>query len=381
MKKLIPVLLTAVILLMAGCAPVVLPTPSTPPPPSPSPSASASASLPPSPSPSPSPSAPLPPSPSPSALTVADYFPFTPNVHMSYLGAGNEYAGFDSWVDYVNNGAIQLRTYNGGTESVNVYLINSGALEKVFMQAETYYVYDYTAQNTMSDVLIMEPIAVGTTWTLTGGEQRAITSTNAAVTVPYGTFTALEVTTTYADSVIKEYYVQALGLVKRDYTSNDDPSYHITSELQAVTTEAYARTIRFYYPDFDNDRLAYVDKSVQFKTNDTLESKFEDGFKNIPAGSGLSHVMTKGAVLNSVTYDIAGGVVTADLSKAFITEMNAGTSLEGMLLESIADTLGGYFQTDKVSITIDGGPYESGHFLFNAGDYLPYRPDEASPAA
>ena len=41
-------------------------------------------------------------------------------------------------------------------------------------------------------------------------------------------------------------------------------------------------------------------------------------------------------------------------------------------------TLGGYFQTEKVAITIDGGPYESGHFLFGPGDYLPYRPEAAA---
>lgn len=366
MKKLL-VLLIAVILILSGCGPA---GPTT----SPSPSASPSAS--PSPTPSPSPS----PSPSPAVPTVGDYFPFTPNVHMSYLGTGNEYAGFESYVDYINNGAMQLRTNNGGTESVNVYKIESGELKKVFMLGETYYLYDYTTQNTMSDVLIMEPIAVGTAWTLTNGDQRSITAVNTTVTVPYGTFQALEVTTTNANSTTKEYYVEDMGLVKRDYIPVSDPSNPIKSELQAITTGPYTQNIQFFYPDFDNDQIAYVNKSISFNTNDALVSKFESEFKNIPAGSGLTPLMSAATVINSLTFDPnagVSGIATVDFSEEFITQMNAGASLESMILESVGNAIGSYFQTSQVQILIDGGPYESGHMIFNTGDYLPYNPNDA----
>jgi hypothetical protein len=297
---------------------------------------------------------------------------------MSYLGTGNEFAGFDSYVDYINNSAIQIRTNNTGTESVSVYKINAGALTKVFSQGETYYIYDYTAMNTMSDVLIMDPIAVGTTWTLGSGDQRSITAVNTAVTVPYGTFTdALEVTTTYADSVVKEYYAPGTGLIKRDFIPNGDPSNPITSALQVVEEgSAFTQTIRFYFPDF-NDGIAYVDLSIDFHTGDDAAAKFETEFKNVAADSGLARVMKEGSSIRSITLDTNTNVVTVDLTKEFITEMNAGTSYEGRILECVADTLGGYFLTDKVQITIEGGPYESGHFLFNPGDYLPYDPESA----
>lgn len=369
MKKLV-VLFVVFIMILSGCAPA---------PDSISPSPSPSPTVTPSVSPSPSPTPAIPPTtpPSPAVLTVADFFPFTPNVHMSYVGSGNEYAGFESYVDYINNGAIQLRTNNTGTESVNVYKIDSGALKKVFMQGETYYMYDYTAMNTMSDVLIMDPIAVGTTWTLASGDQRAITSTNATVTVPYGTFTALEVTTTYADSIMKEYYVEDLGLVKREFTANSDPTNPITSELQAVTNGPYTLNMRFYYPDFNNDQIVYVDQSIQYNTNDTMTSVLENEFKNVPSGSGLTPLMSAATAINSLTFDTSTYVVTVDFSEEFITQMNAGTSLEGMILESVGDTLGSYFQTNQVQILIDGGAYMSGHFGFNLGDYLPYNPSVA----
>lgn len=369
MKKIIAVLCLAAALMISACGPAPVNV-------SPSPSVSASPSA----APSPSVSTPAAPSPSVTVpvITVGDYFPFTPNVIMTYLGSGNEFAGFVSHVDYINNGAIQLRTNNGGTESVGVYKIDSGALKKVFSQGETYYMYDYTAQNVMSDILIMEPLAVGTTWTLGSGDQRSITGTNVTVVVPHGTYQALEVTTTYTDSVVKEYYAINVGLVKREFTSNSDPTNPITSALQTITTGApYNQTLRFYYPDFNNDRTAYVEKSLEFYTDDTLAAKFETEFKSVPAGSGLTPLMSQDTKINSLTFDMATGVAAVDFSKEFITKMNAGTSLEGMLLDSVANTLGGYFQTNKVQISIDGGPYESGHFLFKTGEYLNYEPSSA----
>jgi diadenosine tetraphosphate (Ap4A) HIT family hydrolase len=50
--------------------------------------------------------------------------------------------------------------------------------------------------------------------------------------------------------------------------------------------------------------------------------------------------------------------------------MNAGTSLEGMIITSITNTFGGYYQTSKVKITLDGKPYESGHFLLKPDEFF-----------
>ncbi len=365
MKKVVLILVMAAVLMLSSCGAV----PSVV---SPSPSASVSAS--PSPSALPSPSL----SPSPAVLTVGDYYPFTPNLIMTYAGEGNEFAFFVSHVDYISNGAIQIRTNNGGTESVSVYTIDNGALKEVFSQPETYYMVDYTSLSTMSEIAIMEPIAVGTTWTLDSGDQRSITAIDASVTVPLGTYEALEVTTTYDDSTVKDYYAVDVGLIKRLFTPNSDPSNQISSMLQAYEVgNPLTQNARFYYPDFDNDQVAYVEKVLEFFTGDSLESKFETEFRNAPAGSSLAPLMSPATTINSITFDMNTGVATIDFSEEFITQMNAGTSLESMILTSVGDALGTYFQTDKVSITIDGGPYESGHILMNIGEYLTFDRESA----
>ena len=316
MKKLLAVFMLTSILLSAGCAPVSPPDN----PPSPTPSASAPAT----PSATQSPSAPPTASPpaSPEAPTVAEYFPFTPDVHMTYLGIGNEYAGFESWVDYIDNGALQLRTNNGGTELAAVYTVEDGALKRVFSREETYFRIDYTAERTKDEILLMEPLAVGTAWTLEDGDRRSITATDASVTVPYGTFSALEVTTEHDDSISKDYYVRDLGLVKREFIVREDPANPITSALMSVTTEPFTQTVRFYYSDEKNDVIVYDDKEIQFNTNETAASVFQEEFKAAPPGSGLTRIIRSNAVLNGIAFSSADGVVTADFSKTFVTEMN-----------------------------------------------------------
>ncbi len=310
-------------------------------------------------------------------LSLEDYFPLVDNVHKTYAGMGNEYAGFETWVDYLENGALQLRENNGGTEIIEVYVMEDGALKRVFSREETYFRQDFTAERDTEQVLLMEPLEIGTSWLLADGAQRSITAINAAVTVPYGTYTALEVTTVFDGSMCKDYYAPGIGLIKQAFVSGETAE-PITSELENCEEGSPLRQYaHFYYPDFTNGRVAYLEKPFELITNEDIKGAFERELKTVPEGSGLTPVLPEGAALNSVTFDPATRVVKADVSRIFITEMNAGSSLEGLILQSLADTLGWYFQTDKVQLTVDGGPYESGHFLFNIGDYLPYDLDGA----
>jgi len=56
-------------------------------------------------------------------------------------------------------------------------------------------------------------------------------------------------------------------------------------------------------------------------------------------------------------------IVCIDLNTAFLTEMNAGSEYESMILQSIANTFGQYYDSNKVILTIDNQLYSSGHIL------------------
>ena len=61
-------------------------------------------------------------------------------------------------------------------------------------------------------------------------------------------------------------------------------------------------------------------------------------------------------------------IVYVDFSDEFVTEMNAGSGYEQLILQGITNTLGNYYGVNKVYITLEGKPYESGHVLMKKGE-------------
>ncbi|SMC90311.1 GerMN domain-containing protein [Papillibacter cinnamivorans] len=305
-------------------------------------------------------------------LSLSDYIPFRENIRMSYSGEGNEYSEFTAWAEYFENGAYQVRSSNPGTDSVSVFTLEDGAVKLVFFRGETYYRQNYTDRREMEEIILQEPIEEGNSWTLDDGAVRTITDLDADVKVPYGTFKALEVTTERDDDTMKEYYVADLGLVKSEFIPAGDASSSVVSQLEMVEENVpYTQTVQFYYPDFNNDRLVYTEKSLELYTGDDIKKIFQQQFISVPEGSGLSPLMSPNASILSISMDDKTGIATVDFSREFLTEMNAGSSLETMLLDSVADTVGRYFQTEKVGITLEGEPYESGHYRIGSGEYWP----------
>ena len=303
-------------------------------------------------------------------IRVSDYFAFTKDVHMKYKGTGNEYAQFETYIDYLKDNTVQVRNLNGGTITVNIYKLTEGAIKRTFTQGETYFKYDYTSSSNKDEIIIMKPIKEGTSWTLNDGATRAITSVDKQIKTPAGDFNALEITTKRVTSTIRDYYVKNVGLVKSEFTSGNSTDV-IISELQKIEKGVpYKHNVRFYFPEFSKNRIVFIDRDVEIYTNEDIKFKFQKELKTIPEYSGLAKVLsTNTSVLGSIIDDKKGWV-TVNFSTQLVQEMNAGTSLESMLLKSITNTFGDYYQKDKVIITIKGKPYESGHILMKPGEYF-----------
>jgi len=295
--------------------------------------------------------------------TISDYFPFNENVKMVYEGQGNEFASYTTYVDYINDDKIQIRTNNGGTEIVNVLQNRDGSLTEINTWGEIYYKSDLTGEdNNSSDVWLKEPMIEGTKWDLSDGSQREITGISVAIETPYDSFEALEVTTTKDGQTIqKQYYVLDLGLVKSIIFVDDE---EISSSLKdMIIGGGYEFAIRsFNFFVTDTDILSnFVDKTVTLKTgeniNDFIAAEFLDG--------GLISANTK---LNEMWIEPGSKIANIDFSEEFVTEMNAGTTKESGVLMSVANTIGNYFQVQKVIITLNGEPYSSGHILMKEGE-------------
>jgi hypothetical protein len=297
-------------------------------------------------------------------LHIADYYPIRENVHYVYAGEGMEFAAYDVVVDYTAKDRVQQRVDNGGTVMARVLAIEDGALKRVFSREDAFY-RENLIQKTGGEpeILLMEPIEKGTSWSVSGGT-RTITDTAAVVTTPSGEYTAVEVTTERDESTTADYYAEGIGLVKSVFRTGDA---EITSSLSAVEEDfTFKQTVRFYYPDSSAEDLQYTDAEVGFKTNDVTRLVLEEAYKT---AAGASKVLSENTKINSL-YLNDDGMVYLDLNKSFVTEMNAGSGTEALILQSVANTFCRYYNASRMILTIDSGLYESGHIALQKGEYL-----------
>lgn len=296
--------------------------------------------------------------------TIQDYFPFDKNVKMVYEGQGNEFASYTTYVDYINGDKIQTRVSNGGSENVNILQNSEGALTEInALGGGVFYKTDWTGEAaTTSTILLKEPLVEGTKWNLSDGSQREITGLAVAIETPYDSFEALEVTTTKDGQIIqKQYYAKGIGFVKSIFLEEEE---EISSSLkEMIVGGGYDFSVRSYNFFVTNaDILSnFDDKTVTLKTGegikDFLKAEFTEG--------GL---ISENTVVNNVWYKPGSDVANIDFSEQFLSEMNSGSTQESGVLNSVANTVGDYFQVQKVIITMDGAPYSSGHILMKEGE-------------
>lgn len=303
---------------------------------------------------------------------VSDYFPFLQNTLMVYYGEGNEYAEQRVYFDYIEDNKAQIRMINAGTEVVQILEYKDGELRKVYSEGEFYHIKNLLKEDIKEDenveILLKEPLKVGMSWKLPNGENRTITGSGVEINTPYKKFKALEVTTELGDKEKQiDYYVKGIGHVASIYSSAD---FEVKTLLESFEeNKPLVHSIRFYYPEEEGTKLVYKNTDFQFRTNDSIESIFESGFKNPPSSKEIS-LISKNTKINSIVVDKENKIVKVDFSKELIEEMNAGSSLETQILNSMIYTFTNYYGVDKVYISTDGKPYSSGHYEIRENEYF-----------
>ncbi|MBS4211673.1 GerMN domain-containing protein [Neobacillus rhizophilus] len=299
--------------------------------------------------------------------TINDYYPMKKNIRYIYEGTGNEFASYEVYNDYISEEKVQQRIDNGGTVMVNVLEIKDGKLTKVFSRGETYYRENLLkANNDEKEVILMTPLTKGTTWTLKDGRVRTITNTAVDITTPTGNYKAIEVTTKNTKDKTIDYYAKNVGLVKSIFVSGGT---EISSTLTKMEENVpLVQIINFFYPNIDDGKLYIKSKQIKFYTNDITRKVLAEAYKE-PINNQLGVVFSKNTEINSL-YLNQDGIVYIDVNQAFRDEMSAGAAYEEMLLQSVVNTVGQYYQTAKVYLTIDNKPYESGHISMKKGEYF-----------
>lgn len=303
--------------------------------------------------------------PQPAKLQIEDYFPIKENVKYVYEGKGNEYASYVMYIDYTSGNKVQQRVNNGGTESVKIIESRDGKLIRTLLKGEVYYRENLLNRTGEEEVLLMEPLKAGNSWTLNDSRLRRISNISADVKTPSGNYKAIEVVTEGDNGKTIDYYAKNIGLVKSVFIYEET---EITSSLRKIEEDVtLVQNITFFYPNINDGKIYSIDKKISFRTNDITRQVLAKAYKD-PVND-LGQVFSENTKINSL-YLNKDGMVYIDLNEAFLKEMNAGAGYEAMILQSIANTFGKYYGVKRIILTIDNEPYESGHIIMEKGEYL-----------
>jgi hypothetical protein len=306
-----------------------------------------------------------------SLKSLKSFFPIHLNSRLVYEGEGNEFAFFNAYTDYASDSRVQIRTDNGGTQSVRVVEIRDDAIVQILFRGEVYYRENHlNIEGDPEEVLLKAPLETGNAWTLSDGRTRKITGVGVDVGTPMGSYKAVEVTTEGEYGTNVDYYAEDVGLIKTVYKSEDA---EVSSTLSKIEKDVpFVQSVNFYYPSVeDSSLLYYVSKEVSFNTNDITRMKLEKEYKEAykEGGDKVSKVFSENTKINSL-YLNKDGMVYIDLSKEYLTEMSAGAGYELAMLQSIANTFGQYYHVEKVLLTIDNELYSSGHIYLEKGEAI-----------
>lgn len=301
--------------------------------------------------------------------SIKNYFPIRQNIKYVYEASSDDLL-YEVTPDYTSEGMIQLRITGNEGVTVSVIKVNDKkATGRIMMQENLLRENLLNSaklhnQDDMEDVLLMEPLATGTEWTVSGNHQRKITNTDSIVETDIGTYDAIEVTTESVNYKKVDYYTKGIGLIKSVITSEDKTTTIVITEI--IENFSFTENIEFYYPDFNKMKILYKVQNVEFKTNDLTETVIAEAYKK--ALPKENSVLTKETGINRIFWD-AGGTLCIDLNKAFIDNAKEKAIHEGMVLQSIANTFGRFFNTEQVYFTVDDENYASDHIDLSQGTF------------
>lgn len=299
---------------------------------------------------------------------LMEYYPMQADTEYEYEGKGNEFAAYNRTVDYIDtkNNIIQTRMNNGGTETVEVIQIKDGKITVINRVHECYYrdnLMDKPLPEKQQEILLMEPLKKGTSWTLGDGTKRYISGTDVKVNTPSGQYITIEVTSLDKNGDTKYYYAPKVGLVQEVYSSEN---MKVSSSLSKVKTDKpYVKTIQVYYPD-TKEKIHVEELSLSFKTNEATRLVLEKALRQKALKESYLPIISTNTKINSM-YRGRNDIAYLDFSQDIIKDMNVGSGYEEKILQCITNTVGNYYNVSKVYITVDGKLYESGHILMQKG--------------
>lgn len=301
-------------------------------------------------------------------LTIEDYYPFMKNIKMQYIGVNNEFSQMMTFIEFMKDNRVQIKIRYEDRPKVKVLEYENGELREIYSEDQFYHIENMLNVNSeMRDILLKEPLEIGSSWETIDGYKRSITGIDVEIDLPYGNLKALEVTTQLGEGKIqRDYYVKNIGYVGTIYIES---GFEIKTLLEKVDKEPLKTSLRFYYPTLTDINTVYVDKEIEIETNTDIIGILEYNMQN-PEHENLLPSISENANINFIKLDRGEKIVKVDFSSDLVQDMNSESALEIEILRSIVNTIGNYYNVENVHISIDGEPYSSEYFSLREDEFF-----------
>jgi len=299
--------------------------------------------------------------------TALDYFPFAENQYCEYDGDGHALANMQTFTGYVNGQRMQRRNsvndeFPAQTE---IFEYKNQTITCIRADVSTYYIEDTTYLGAAMDLPILrEPIELGNEWSTRDGGKFTITAVNKRVTVPYGTFNAIEVTSEFPGARIeKNYYAPGVGLIETRYSIDNGP--WIISRLSKITkNHSLEIPVPALYVDPSDNGVYMQEVSLTLKTNADVSKEVEKILKSRSPDDAYGPLISKGS-MNFITVMRADNTSQSYAIIDFnpeVYEINDSEEAESSWLYAVGCTIGMIYGVEYATIYVDGLPF-SGRFI------------------
>nr|WP_320147634.1 hypothetical protein [uncultured Anaeromusa sp.] len=185
---------------------------------------------------------------------VRHYFPAALDQSWTYIGYGQEFAGFKRTVMQGRDGRVQVEDVNGGAQVARVFSVTEEAVVQQVVLNESEPAGDLLAAKPNQELQMLKgPLQQGATWEDSAWRYRLL-NTNKAVWVPAGLFSS--VVEVQARSVAKPNevmvacYAPEVGLVRRDYYNGDGTQISAQLQSMSVAGQSSLPQEKISLPDF-----------------------------------------------------------------------------------------------------------------------------------
>ncbi|XJS10663.1 GerMN domain-containing protein [Aerococcaceae bacterium WGS1372] len=277
---------------------------------------------------------------------------FLPNVTYQIKQFGN---GSKSRVDYVNfldeaSQSMQVESRIGDEVQLTFYQWDNSKIIQTGQETATNpYINQLSevTRNPETDFVILQaPLQVGTSWQANGTTTSEITAIYQQATL--GSLeleNVIEVTSVAGNSQQQAYYAQGEGLVGLIETDGQGELTRVWQSQAIYHDNRIINEIEVMIPTKDEAMVESSTAAFKWQTNSDYASPFDSLLKDI----GILDDTIK---VNSVTLE--GDVAIIDFTPGVVAVLNSYDAPEQAVIASIVTTVGNFFNTDQVRITVNG---------------------------